>query len=58
MWVRDGLRARESPAGRVIELNIAGSLLAAGEYELQIRGLTAAGSSEDVSYYYFVVLKK
>jgi len=33
-------------------------MLEGGRYELSVKGTSAAGTSEDIGYYYFEVLKK
>jgi hypothetical protein len=55
---QDRLQPRQSRAGRIINLTIPGNVLNAGQYELTLKGVTDAGQTEDVRYYYFDVLKK
>ena len=55
---RDGLSAHATRAGRAIILSFPANMLSTGRYELTLKGSTDSGSTEDVGYYYFDVLKK
>ena len=55
---RENLSPRARHAGRAIVLNLPASLLAAGRYELSLKGTNAGGTTDDIGYYYFEVLKK
>lgn len=52
------LSARVTRRGRFIILNVPPRLLEAGQYELSLKGIGAAGTAEDIGYYYFEVLRK
>jgi hypothetical protein len=54
----DNLSARAKGRGRSIILNVPAKLLEAGQYELSLKGRDVAGTTEDIGYYYFEVLKK
>jgi len=58
VWTGANLPARRIHAGKAVVVNLPASRLAAGQYELSLKGLTAEGKTEDVSYQYFEVLKK
>ena len=58
VWAQDRLRPQSGRAGRIILLTVPGNMLNAGPYELTLKGVTEAGQTEDVRYYYFDVLKK
>ncbi len=58
IWAQDKLSSRATRIGRAIVLNLPASLLEGGRYELSVKGTSAAGTSEDIGYYYFEVLKK
>ena len=58
IWTQDSLSARRVRAGRAVILNLPASILKAGGYELVLKGVTGKGTTEDVSYHYFDVLKK
>ena len=55
---RDHLTARGSGASRAIPLNVPAGMLRNGRHEVALRGVTAQGTTEDVGYYYFDVVKK
>jgi len=55
---RENLPARATRAGRTIVLNLSASMLRAGRYELSLKGTTDEGTTDDIGYYYFEVLKK
>lgn len=58
IWTQDNLSALRVRAGRAVILNLPASILKAGEYELVLKGVTGNGTTEDVGYHYFDVLKK
>jgi len=58
IWAQDKLSSRATRSRRVIVLNLPATLLEGGRYELSVKGTNAAGTSEDIGYYYFEVLKK
>jgi type II secretory pathway pseudopilin PulG len=59
VWNRENLVARTRKRGtRAVGLTLPAPVLKSGEYELRLRGLTEAGGSEDVGFYYFNVRKK
>lgn len=58
VWTRDNLSARKTRSGKTVGLTLPARVLTAGQYELALKGLTAGGTTEDVGYYYFDVLKK
>ena len=58
IWTEDGLSARRVRAGRAVTLNLPASVFKAGEYELVLKGVTEKGTTEEIGYHYFDVLKK
>ena len=58
IWTQDKLSARKLNGGQAVVLSLPARLLGAGRYELALKGVTDAGNTEDVGYYYFDVLKK
>lgn len=58
IWTRDNLSGRITQAGKTITLTVPASVLAAGQYELALRGITENKTTEEVGYYYFDVVKK
>ncbi len=58
IWTQDSLSARRVRAGRAVILNLPANVLKAGEYELVLKGVTGKGTTEDIGYHYFDVLKK
>lgn len=58
IWTQDKLSARKLNGGKDVVLSFPARLLSAGKYELALTGVTDAGQSEGVGYYYFDVLKK
>jgi hypothetical protein len=44
--------------GRILGLNLPAKTLEAGRFELSLKGTSTTGTSEDIGYYYFEVLKK
>ena len=58
VWNRSGLPARPASSGQAIILQLPTTLLAAGDYELALQGMTPSGSYEDVDEYYFRIVKK
>lgn len=58
VWNRDNLGARDRRGARAIGLTLPATALKPGEYELRLKGVTEAGQTEDVGFYYFKVTKK
>ena len=58
VWNRENLAPRTRRGTRAVGLTLPAMVLKSGEYELRLRGLTEAGASEDVGFYYFNVRKK
>jgi len=58
IWSQDHLSARTGRTGRAVVLNLPARRLGAGQYELALKGITDEGTTEDLGYYYFDVLKK
>jgi hypothetical protein len=52
------LSARVGSHGRSIPLSVPASALGNGRYELTLKGITESGTTEDVGFYYFDVVKK
>ena len=52
------LAARAGRNGRSIPLNVPASALTKGRYEVTLKGITESGTTEDVGFYYFEVVKK
>jgi hypothetical protein len=52
------LSARVGSHGRSIPLNVPATVLGNGRYELALKGIAESGSTEDVGFYYFDVVKK
>jgi TolA-binding protein len=55
---QDNLSARAARGGRIIILSVPARILEAGQYELSLKGRDTAGTTVDIGYYYFEVLKK
>jgi hypothetical protein len=58
VWTRDNLSARTMRRARAVILNLPASALRTGEYELTLKGVADGGTTENIGYYYFDVLKK
>ena len=58
VWHQGGLRARPTTSGPSVHVSVPSRTLAAGDYELTLSGVTAEGKTEDISDYYFTVVKK
>jgi hypothetical protein len=58
VWSRDNLAVRERRGARAVGLTLPATLLKPGDYELRLKGVTEAGQTEDVGFYYFKVTKK
>jgi anti-sigma factor RsiW len=58
IWSRDGLTARQARNGKAVSLNLPASAFTSGKYELALKGVTSDKQIEDVSFYYFSVVKK
>lgn len=55
---RGGLAARQTAGGPAVSFDVPASALAAGEYELELKGLPAGGAPpQELGYYYFRVAK-
>jgi hypothetical protein len=50
--------ARVGSHGRSIALSVPANALGSGQYELALKGITENGTTEDVGFYYFDVVKK
>ena len=57
VWTRENLSARNRRGARSIGLTLPATALKPGEYELKLSGVTEAGATEDVGFYYFNVRK-
>jgi hypothetical protein len=55
---RSNLVKRKSGPGFAVTIDIPASALAAGDYELALKGITADQTSQDIGYYYFGVQKR
>ena len=55
---KGNLSARVGSHGRSIPLSVPASALGNGRYELTLKGITESGTTEDVGFYYFDVVKK
>jgi hypothetical protein len=58
VWAQGDLHGRQVRTGRSVVLNLPANLLGAGQYELSLKGTAAAGTIDDIGYYYFDVVKK
>ena len=58
VWTRDNLHARQSRAGRIINLIVPGRIFGDDRYELTLKGVTDGQNIEDLRYYFFDALKK
>jgi anti-sigma factor RsiW len=58
IWTQANLSARRVRGGRAVILNLPAGIFKTGKYELALKGVTAAGTTEDVAYYYVDALKK
>lgn len=58
VWTRENLSARNSRGARAVGLTLPATALKNGDYELRLRGISDAGGSEDVGFYYFSVSHK
>jgi murein DD-endopeptidase MepM/ murein hydrolase activator NlpD len=52
------LSARLGSHGQSIPLSVPASAIGTGRYELSLKGITESGTTEDVGFYYFDVVKK
>ena len=55
---RSNLVRRKSGPGFAVSIDVPASALAAGDYELALKGIAADHASQDVGYYYFGVQKR
>jgi hypothetical protein len=55
---RSNLVRRNAGSGFAVSVDVPASALAAGDYELALKGITADRTSEDVGYYYFGVQRR
>ena len=58
VWSRDLLRAQTIGGGKAVVLQLPGTLLGSGEYELTLRAPIGNSNFEDIGYYYFSVLRR
>ena len=58
VWHQGGLRARPTTSGHAVQVSVPSRTLAAGDYELTLSGVTAEGKAEDISDYFFTVVKR
>lgn len=58
VWRRGALKAQPTKSGRAVVLRLPSSLLSRRDYILLLRGVSAAGTVEDVGDYAFRVVKK
>lgn len=58
VWTRDNLSARTVRGARAVIVSLPASVLRAGEYEMALKGITDGGTTENVGFYYFDVLRK
>ena len=58
VWTQNDLRAHQTRQGRSVVVNIPARLMETGEFELVLKGLVSAGTSENIGFYYFDVLKR
>lgn len=58
VYSQGNLAAHVTSHNRNISLNIPASVFKNGRYELGLKGISANGTTEDVSFYYFDVVKK
>jgi hypothetical protein len=58
VWSRGALTARQTDAGKTIAFSLPADALAAGRYELTLKGVISKEQIEDVGYYYFSIVKK
>lgn len=54
---RSNLRRRQTTAGSSVSFDVPASALAAGDYELELQGIPADRSVQELGYYYFRVLR-
>ncbi len=57
VWTSSELKARGKGAKKSISLNIPAKILQRADYELSLVGITANGETEEITGYYFSVLK-
>jgi hypothetical protein len=55
---RTNLRRRQAGGAYIVSVDVPSSALAAGEYELALKGLTPNQPESDIGYYYFGVRKQ
>ena len=55
---RSNLLRRKSGSGFAVSIDVPASALAAGDYELALKGIAADRTSQDVGYYYFGVQRR
>jgi hypothetical protein len=58
LWSQDRPRAKATASGHAVILKLPAKLLAEGDYELTLKGLTASREFEDIGDYYFTIVKK
>jgi len=55
---RGNLSAHAGSHGRNIPLSVPASALTNGRFEVELKGITESGTTEDIGFYYFDVVKK
>lgn len=58
IWRRGGLRANTAGPARTISVRVPVRVLAEGDYEIELGGLSSSGESEVIGDYYLTVLKR
>jgi len=58
VWTRENLAARNRGGARSVTLTLPATALKPGEYELKLSGVSNAGATEDVGFYYFNVSRR
>jgi hypothetical protein len=56
VWSRDVTALRSTAAGPAVAISLPAAMLAPGEYELALRGISGKGKFADIGYYYFSFL--
>jgi hypothetical protein len=58
VWQTDRLPTKPTALGQAVRLSIPARALAAGDYELTLSGQSRVGTFEEISDYYFAVVKR
>jgi hypothetical protein len=58
VWDKSGLPARSTAEGPVVIINLPARVLSPGDYELELRGVTAQGDVDVIDYYRFSVVRR